>query len=569
LPYDSWAAATDSIKLALDAADPWDTILVAAGAYTADSLPLKKGVVFKGAGMDSTYIHHNGNYAYAVIMSDSCVVEGFHLDGIVDTLGPGGLDYIMYYGVLGGSAKFGVIRNNRFTHARYAVELLFNDNVAVDSNTFSHCYIGVNLWWASTAIRGNTFHRDDVTAGGPIQWNSGIDAAIEGNTFFHEAGKFGDAIYLDQVDHITIRNNSFVAPRQLDDSIYRNRVAICSNCASAGYPTTGVIENNLFVGGELGIGSYGGDVVIRNNAIVGSKARDLVYDTNSTTPGNIRFNLFWENRNVNQPNVDTTERLASGCLFADPMFRDSLDFHLQAFSPAIDAGDTLLLDPDGSRSDIGPYGGPLGQVYAYIDLPPRVPSGLIATASDTIIQLSWTANHEADFARYDLFRDSFSISAPSPALWIASMGPESSFTDYVAATNGVYYYRLQSVDQQDHPSDLSSEVSVVVTDVGPQDVVPTTFSLGPTYPNPFNASTRIPFEVETGQRGSAVLVRLEIFDVRGRRVCTLINGVLPTGKHVASWDGTDSFGKRAASGIYFVRLICSNAVLSRKLLLLK
>jgi len=186
-----------------------------------------------------------------------------------------------------------------------------------------------------------------------------------------------------------------------------------------------------------------------------------------------------------------------------------------------------------------------------------------------VIQLNWSANHEADFARYDLFRDSFSISAPSPALRIASLGPESTFTDFVGLANGAYYYRLQAVDQQDHSSELSSEVSVIVTDVGPQDVLPTAFSLGPTYPNPFNASTRIPFEVETRQRGSAVLARLEIFDVCGRKVCTLINGVLPTGKQVASWGGTDSFGKRAASGIYFVRLTCSNSVLSRKLLLLK
>jgi hypothetical protein len=123
------------------------------------------------------------------------------------------------YGIDGGSAKFGLIRNNRLTHAGYAVYLLFNDNVAVDSNTFSHFYTGVWVWATSTAIRGNTFHRYDVTIGGPIYWSLGVYAVIEGNTFFHEAGNFGQAVYLDAVDHITVRNDTLVAPIQLDDSI--------------------------------------------------------------------------------------------------------------------------------------------------------------------------------------------------------------------------------------------------------------------------------------------------------------------------------------------------------------
>ena len=55
-----------------------------------------------------------------------------------------------------------------------------------------------------------------------------------------------------------------------------------------------------------------------------------------------------------------------------------LNFHLQMFSPLIDRGDPAIIDKDGSRSDIGLYGGPLGEFYKYQDLPPRVPVNLSA-----------------------------------------------------------------------------------------------------------------------------------------------------------------------------------------------
>jgi hypothetical protein len=53
--------------------------------------------------------------------------------------------------------------------------------------------------------------------------------------------------------------------------------------------------------------------------------------------------------------------------------QDSNNYLLQMFSPLIDAGDPNILDVDGSRSDVGLYGGPYGQSYEYKDLPPKKP----------------------------------------------------------------------------------------------------------------------------------------------------------------------------------------------------
>ncbi|MCC7144750.1 MAG: hypothetical protein IT349_21825 [Candidatus Eisenbacteria bacterium] len=74
-------------------------------------------------------------------------------------------------------------------------------------------------------------------------------------------------------------------------------------------------------------------------------------------------------------------------------------------------------------------------------------------------------------------------------------------------------------------------------------------------PNPFDSSTTIHYRLPAG--GGAV--RLELFDIAGRRVRTLVNEGRSAGDHVVSWDGTDAFGRPVAAGIYLVRSSGSGA----------
>ena len=69
------------------------------------------------------------------------------------------------------------------------------------------------------------------------------------------------------------------------------------------------------------------------------------------------------------------------------------------------------------------------------------------------------------------------------------------------------------------------------------------------YPNPFNPQTRIEFTLADQCR-----VNLEVFDLKGRLVRTLVDETRASGCHHAIWDGTDLSGRRAASGTYFFRL---------------
>ena len=90
------------------------------------------------------------------------------------------------------------------------------------------------------------------------------------------------------------------------------------------------------------------------------------------------------------------------------------------------------------------------------------------------------------------------------------------------------------------------------------------FGLTQNKPNPFNPKTTIAFNLT-----SPGDVTLEIYDVAGRRVATLLDRHMSAGAHVAQWDGKTNDGERAASGVYFYELAAGDERISRKMVLLK
>ena len=94
--------------------------------------------------------------------------------------------------------------------------------------------------------------------------------------------------------------------------------------------------------------------------------------------------------------------------------------------------------------------------------------------------------------------------------------------------------------------------------------MPQVFSLAPNYPNPFNPSTTIRYQLPVDSR-----VSLGIYDVLGQKVRTLVRGSKRAGHCLATWDSRDDMNRQVAAGIYFYRLRAGEYRQVRKLLLLK
>lgn len=86
------------------------------------------------------------------------------------------------------------------------------------------------------------------------------------------------------------------------------------------------------------------------------------------------------------------------------------------------------------------------------------------------------------------------------------------------------------------------------------------------YPNPFNSGTRIEYELSGIARRN---VRIDIYNVLGQTVRTLIDTEQTGGSHVVHWDGCDDVGDAVPSGVYFYRLSTPSEVVSKKMLYLK
>ena len=123
--------------------------------------------------------------------------------------------------------------------------------------------------------------------------------------------------------------------------------------------------------------------------------------------------------------------------------------------------------------------------------------------------------------------------------------------------------QLKTVDLRDLNNN-GSEVTLPGTG-GETPYIPVTTALLQNHPNPFNPTTTIPFDVAvTGD------VRIEIYDVSGSLVRTLVNGEKGIGRHLATWDGRDSAGNQVHTGVYFYRMTAPGYTSqAKKMLLLK
>ncbi|MCL6097089.1 MAG: T9SS type A sorting domain-containing protein, partial [Bacteroidetes bacterium] len=137
-----------------------------------------------------------------------------------------------------------------------------------------------------------------------------------------------------------------------------------------------------------------------------------------------------------------------------------------------------------------------------------------------------------------------------------SNSPKSyTFTDQPSGGTS-FSYRLKQIDN-DGKFKYYDAITVTLTPKQKAELMDN-------FPNPFNPSTAIKFYIPNNSD-----VSIKIYDVLGKEVTTLINRQAEAGYHIVYWNGKDSYGSNAASGVYIYRLTAGSFAETKKMTLLK
>ena len=182
-------------------------------------------------------------------------------------------------------------------------------------------------------------------------------------------------------------------------------------------------------------------------------------------------------------------------------------------------------------------------------------------ANSNSVTLNWSTATENGNDRFEIERRESAENAEWMTVGVVdgagttAAAHNYSFTDNSVSVGG-YVYQLSTVDVEGNRQ-IAGHVTVnVVQTTAP---VAGEFELIGNYPNPFNPSTMIRFNL-----GEATDVTLSVFDVQGREVATLMSGTVSAGEHEVAFDGAG-----LASGVYFARLTSGVQSDMMKMILMK
>ena len=290
--------------------------------------------------------------------------------------------------------------------------------------------------------------------------------------------------------------------------------------------------------------------------------------------------------NANGDSCDAYYNIFEDPDFVNPAMRD---FHLQADSPCIDAGDpTTPFDPDGTIADMGAFYFDQGTPPVVITLTPVNPPIIIPATGGTF--------------EYELTLDNVSGLTQVADVWIDATLPNGSIVgplgmrDDVIMEPGFSLYRLLSqyvplhapegqytvngyvgdynlleVWSEDHftfmkvcdgdevINDLPMVEGLDTDEIASSSKVLTeNFSIN-AYPNPFNPTTVLSYQLS-----ALSFVNLSVYDISGRKVKELVNGWQETGLNEVTFDGSG-----LPSGMYIYRLQAGDFTASGKMILMK
>lgn len=199
--------------------------------------------------------------------------------------------------------------------------------------------------------------------------------------------------------------------------------------------------------------------------------------------------------------------------------------------------------------------------------PPNAPTGLTITKLSSSAVISWTAPTVASdgepASQYAVYRSStlpINFNDPRNILVVQS---NTSYIDQPLPSQGItYYYAVTGLDRLHNESPSSNIMGVTssgVVGIEAERSVIASYRLHQNFPNPFNPATVIRFQLPEEQR-----VTIRVYDILGREMRMLVDGMRGAGEHQVLFDATG-----LPTGVYIYRLVAGEFVESRKMQLVR
>jgi hypothetical protein len=177
------------------------------------------------------------------------------------------------------------------------------------------------------------------------------------------------------------------------------------------------------------------------------------------------------------------------------------------------------------------------------------------------INLSW--QNPADMTNFQGFRVYRDGLVMTNDLW-----EDQHFADANIIADQDYTYIVTAIYRDGESATVTLSINASVSDS--DTIIQPNIRLIGNYPNPFNPTTTISFQVAgSDEHGLNSSVQIEIFNIRGQKVRNLVNDEFISGIHTVVWDGVDDLGGSVSSGVYLYRLTTAEHQDTKKMILMK
>ncbi|MFH1197247.1 MAG: T9SS type A sorting domain-containing protein [bacterium] len=359
------------------------------------------------------------------------------------------------------------------------------------------------------------------------------------------AGKFID-IRDTSCDSMIIVNNTFV---NFQDRIIRHRSST-ANINHLVFDHNSIV-NGMSYHGTLALGWVGDDVKITNNLFIDpfslgndtDAVRQSEFDESGEKDAFGGGRMTWV---ISVPNDSTAWTVNNNYYSVSPEGQAFYDTYASAGVTGEGSPLTWHINSKLGADSASAF---VKELITMVNIPElmitfnewyRSPAGANKTKATT----NWNATFDFDRRPWEYFDDELNCTFPTTTA--AYMGAEGGFP----AGDLNWWPDLKAI------WDAGGTI-IGVND--PDSQLPTEFTLNQNYPNPFNPTTRIEYSLPVQSQ-----VKLEVFNVLGKHIATLINRTQEAGSHSISFDASD-----LSSGIYFYKLTSQDNVITKKMMLLK